>query len=309
MLNIGSLNLSSNLILAPMAGISDFPFRMLNRKFGCELAFVEMINVHSISHKSKKTAQMLFSHKDDRPLGIQLLGNEQKYIEKAIDILKKYKFDLLDFNAACPARKVVKRGEGAGLLREPKKLEKLLKIIVKNSSWPVTLKIRSGWDKDSVNAKEIAVIAEGCGINGLFIHGRTKLQEYSGKVDYKSIKAAKKTVKIPVIGSGDNFSTSLIEKMFAETNCDAACVARGALGNPWIFKGTQPAEEEIISTMLEHLDGCIDFYGERSAILLFRKFFAWYTKGFRNVRHLREKCCHAKSKKDVLHIVEELQKL
>ncbi len=191
MLKIGKLKLKSNLILAPMAGITDLPFRMLNRKFGCELAFIEMLNVRSISYKSRKTQQMLSSGPDDRPLGIQLLGKEPKYILRALDILKAYKFDVLDFNAACPAKKVVRRGEGASLMREPKQLNALLKLVVKNTKTPVTVKIRSGWDGNSRNAKEVALWAQDAGIKGLFIHGRTKMQGYSGGVDYRIIRKVK----------------------------------------------------------------------------------------------------------------------
>ena len=156
MLKIGKLQVKSGLVLSPMAGISDLPFRLLNRKFGAELGFIEMINCRSISHKSKRTICMLSSVSQDKPLGIQLLGCEEKYILKALDMLKDYKFDILDFNAACPAKKVVRRGEGSSLLKDPKKLHKLLKLIAKSVKVPFTVKIRAGWDKGSINAKEVA---------------------------------------------------------------------------------------------------------------------------------------------------------
>ena len=209
MLKIATLKLKSSLILAPMAGVSDFPFRMLNRKFGCELAFVEMINSRSISYKSKRTQKMLFSDKDDRPLGVQLLGCEEKFVQKAIEIINKYKFDLLDFNAACPVKKVVNRGEGASLLKDPKKLNTILKLVVKTAKVPVTVKIRSGWDKHCVNAKEVASCCQDAGVCGLFIHGRTRVQGYSGAVDYQTIREVKKAMEIPVIASGDIFSPQL----------------------------------------------------------------------------------------------------
>ncbi|MDD5060380.1 MAG: tRNA-dihydrouridine synthase, partial [Candidatus Omnitrophica bacterium] len=180
MLEIGKLKLKSNLIMSPMAGITDLPFRMLCRKFAAELAFVEMINCRSVSHKSRRTKQMLSTLPEDRPLGVQILGCEEQYILKSLEVLRNYKFDILDFNAACPAKKVARRGEGASLLREPKKLKKILKLIVKNAWLPVSIKMRLGWDKDSVNAKDIAVLAQDCGVNAIFIHGRTKTQEYSG---------------------------------------------------------------------------------------------------------------------------------
>ena len=297
-----------------MAGVSDLPFRMLNRQFGAELAFVEMINARSISHKSKRTQSMLSSGPKDKPLGIQLLGCEEKFILKALDVLKSYKFDLLDFNAACPAKKVVRRKEGAGLLKEPKKLKKLLKLVVKNSTVPVTVKIRTGWDKDCVNAKEVALYAQDAGIAGLFIHGRTKVQGYSGAVDYAAIREVKKALDIPVIASGDILSAQLAQKMLDETNCDGLVIARGSFGNPWIFKEVKeflktrkilpkPAKDVVIKIMLEHLASSIDFYGERNGVVLFRKFFGWYTRGFRRIRPLREKSSRAKTRSEMEEII------
>lgn len=314
MLKIGRLKLKSNLILAPMAGVTDLPFRMLNRKFGCELAFAEMINCRSIGHKSKRSLQMLSTGLKDKPLGVQILGCEEQFILKALDVLKNHKFDILDFNAACPAKKVVRRGEGAALLKEPKKLQKLLRLVVKNSPVPVTVKIRAGWDSDSVNAKEAALFAQDAGINALFIHGRTKLQGYSGNVDYQIIGKVKEALAIPVIASGDIFTPELIKKMFDETGCDGVTIARGALGNPWIFKeanaflkrGKVPARtgiNAIADTMIEHLNSCVDFYGERNGVVIFRKFFGWYTKGFCNIRPLREKSTRAKTTEDTLNII------
>jgi len=220
----------------------------------------------------------------------------------------------LDFNAACPAKKVVRRGEGAGLLKEPKKFKKLLQLIVKNSWLPVTVKIRTGWDKDSINAGEIARAAQDCGVNALFIHGRTKTQGYSGQADYGMIQKVKEALSIPVIASGDILSGELAAKMLKETGSDGLAVARGALGNPWIFKEIKefikngkvlphPSREEIVRVMLEHLNSCIDFYGERNGAVIFRKFFGWYTKGFRKVRPLREKVSRAKSKREMEEII------
>jgi tRNA-dihydrouridine synthase B len=318
MLKIGNLKLRSNLILAPMSGVSDLPFRLINRKFGCELAFMEMINARCLGYKSRKTEKLLSTHTKDKPLGVQLLGSKEEFILKALDIINKYAFDVLDFNAACPERKVTRRGEGASLLKEPKKLSTLLKIIVKNSSFPVTVKIRSGWDKNSVNAKEVALYAQDAGIKGLFIHGRTKIQGYSAKVDYDLIGEVKKVLEIPVIASGDILSAGLAGKMFAETGCDGVIIARGALGNPWIFKKIEhflkknkvlpgPSKEEVIATMLEHLDLCVDFHGPRRGVIIFRKFFIWYTKGFRRIRPLREKVCRARTPEDMRALIAEIK--
>jgi len=258
---------------------------------------------------------MLSSNPKDSPLGVQLLGCEDKFILKALDVLKRYKFDILDFNAACPAKKVVRRQEGAGLLKDPKKLNKILKLIVKNSGVPVTVKIRTGWDKDNVNAKEVALYAQDAGVDSLFIHGRTKIQGYSGSVDYDVIRGVKKALRIPVIASGDIFSPQLASKMLDETNCDGLVIARGSLGNPWIFKEIKeylkagiiiprPGNNKVIETMLEHLDASIAFYGERNGVVIFRKFFGWYTRGFRKIRPLREKSSRAKNKEEMVKIIE-----
>lgn len=314
MLGIGELKLKSNLILAPMSGISDLPFRMFNRKFGLELSFIEMINCRSLSYKSRRTQQMLAANSQDRPLGLQLLGCEPRFILRALEMLNSFRFDILDFNAACPARKVVRRQEGAGLLKEPKRLKKILKLLVKNSKVPVTVKIRTGWDKDSVNAREIALLAQDAGVSALFIHGRTKLQGYGGKVDYQIIRKVKQALSIPVVASGDLFSPQLVKKMFDETGCDGVAIARGALGNPWIFRESKellvrgkviprPDINQILKAMALHLDANIAFYGERVGIIKFRKLFNCYTKGFRKVRPLREKSSRATTKKEMLNII------
>ncbi len=315
MLKIGNFQLQSKLILAPMAGISDLAFRMLNRKFGCELAFVEMINSRSISYKSKKTKQMLSSLPNDKPLGVQLLGCEIEFIRKALDNIKKYRFDILDFNAACPARKVVRRGEGAGLLKDPGKLGRILKEIVKGIDVPVTVKIRTGWDKDSVNAQDAAKAAEDAGVNAVFIHGRTKMQGYSGVVDYEAIKAVKKALSIPVIASGDIFSPHLAKQMLDKTGCDGLIIARGALGNPWLFNEIteflkngriidRPAYKERVDVSIEHLNKCVDFYGEKNGVIIFRKFFNWYTKGFHNIKPLREESNRVMTRDGMVNIMQ-----
>lgn len=317
-LQIGTLKLKSNLILAPMAGVSDFPFRMLNRRFGCELAFVEMLNCRSVSFKSRRTKQMLFSNDRDRPLGIQLLGCELAYIQKALEVIKGYKFDLFDFNAACPAKKVVRRGEGAGLMRTPDKLKRILEIIVREVETPVTVKLRLGWDKDSINIQDVAMMCQDSGVGAIFIHGRTKTQGYSGGVDYNVLRQVKKSVDLPLIASGDIFNAALSKRMLDETGADGLAVARGALGNPWIFKEIagflnsstiveRPSQSEIVRVMAEHLDMCVDFHGEKNGVVIFRKFFSWYTKGFRNIRQLRETFNRTKTKEAMLGIIEKIK--
>ena len=314
MLKIGNVKVKSRLILAPMAGISDFPFRVLNRKHGCEFAFIEMINARALSYKNKKTRRMLYSDAKDRPLGVQIVGCEPAYIRHALAVLAGYEFDVLDFNAACPVGKVVRRGEGAALLRDVKKLNKLLSLVVRESKIPVTVKIRTGWDTASLDVKPLAHACEDAGVHAIFVHGRTRTQGYSGEVDYAAIGKIKNAVCIPVVASGNIFSAALAKKMLDETGCDGLLVARGALGSPWIFKQIhtflkngrtikRPPTTKIIATMIEHLESSTDYYGEKNGVALFRKFFIWYTKGLSHIRPLREKVSCTKTKKDMHAII------
>ncbi len=252
MLKIGPLTLKYPFLLAPMAGITDLPFRMICRRYGCELAFVEMISARALVYENTKTDKMIRTQPGDRPLGIQLLGRDHEFVLKALDIVGKYGYDLIDFNAACPVTKVTSKGEGSGLMKEPRRLGQLLKAIVDHTDLPVTVKIRAGWDENSVNAREVALYARDAGIKGLFIHGRTRAQGYSGSVDYQVIRQVKEALDIPVIGSGDVFSPLQVKKMFDETGCDGVAIARGALGNPWIFQET---EEFFQTGMVSHKAG------------------------------------------------------
>lgn len=319
-LKIGNLNLNCNLVLAPMSGVSDLPFRMLNRQFGCELAFVEMINARSLGHNSLKTQRLLSSCKEDRPLGVQILAGEIDHLKRGLDILQRFEFDILDFNAACPARKVVRRKEGAALLKDPQRLFQLLRVAVNSCKVPVTVKIRTGWDKDMINAQEIALLCEDAGVSAIFIHGRTKVQEYSGNVDYKTIGQVKKISNLPIVASGNIFNPALAKKMLEDTGCDGLLIARGAFGNPWIFgqikqylltgkEAPLPSVEVIIETMKRHYLSCLNFYGPKLSVIIFRKFFSWYTKGFVGIRPLRLKANYAKTPEGLLRLIEECRLL
>lgn len=258
---------------------------------------------------------MLASDPADKPIGVQILGEELSYILKAVDILESYDFDVLDFNAACPVRKVCRRGEGAALMKDPEKLKKILAAIVQRSSKPVTIKIRSGWDPCSKNAVAIAQIAEEADVAAVFIHGRNRDQFYRGTVDYKIIADVKKNISIPVIASGDIWSADYAKKMFQETGCDGILIARGALGNPWIFKEIEaglhgkpppalPSTEDIVRTILEHLELSIAEHGEKNAVPLMRKFVGWYLKGKPYVRQARQRVNALKTKKEFLDLMD-----
>ena len=317
MLSIGNVIVPCSLVLAPMAGISDLPFRLINRSFGCELAFTQMISASSLVHGSRTTLKMLSTTSDDRPLGAQILGANTEGIERALDILSGYAFDLIDFNAACPVKKVVSKGEGAALLREPAKLQRLLNLVVKKSGVPVTVKIRSGWDETQLNATEIALRAQDVGASALFIHGRTRMQGYSGEVSYHIISAVKDSVGIPVIAGGDALTPHLVTRLFQETGCDGVAVARGALGNPWIFPETaeylesgavsfKPDVYDITRTMKKHLALNAAFYGEKTGVVHFRKFFTWYTRGL-PVKNLKVLAFRAGTLDEMIRLIDEVQ--
>lgn len=318
MLTIGNLALQFPCMLAPMAGVSDLPFRLITRAFGAPLAFTEMIDARALSHGDKRTRHMLSSTPDDRPLGVQLLGNDEKYLLGALDALQGYEFDLLDLNAACPTPKVTRKGKGAALLREPKRLKELLKTLVDHTTVPVTVKIRTGWDPGSVNAREVALVTEDAGVKALFIHGRTKSQGYGGSVDYRIIREVKDALAIPVIASGDNLSVVSTRTMFEETNCDGVAIARGSLGNPWIFRdmvqffqGNGPAEkpsiEERTDVMKTHLELAIRHYGEKRGVAGFHKFFIWYTRGLSGMRPFRDRAFRTDTRDDFLKVIEDFE--
>jgi len=297
MLQIGPVSISRPVVLAALAGVSDLSFRTLNRAFGCEFAFTEMVNARSLCENNRHTHQLLATHAADRPLAIQLFGNDPDYLELAVNRLNDRGFALIDFNAACPQRKVVKDGKGAALLRDLPLLQSLLRVMVRAARVPVTVKIRLGWGTAS-GAENIARAVEDAGVAAVIVHGRTQAQGYSGVVNYDAIERVKKAVRVPVIASGDIFSGELARLMMERTGVDAVAVARGAFGNPWIFRQIyaalageplprQPAGVEIADTMREHLGMCVDARGERTAVVDFRKFYIWYTKGFTGVKQLR----------------------
>jgi tRNA-dihydrouridine synthase B len=304
-LSIGSLHLPCNVVLAPLAGISDMPYRLMNRAQGCCFAFTEMVSACSLVNDSRRTLRMLASNPQDSPVGVQLVGNDPSVLAYAIELLKPFKFDVIDLNAACPARKIVGVGQGSALMKDPLRLEELVRAMVAAADVPVTVKIRAGWDNESRNAVEVAQRAQDAGAQAVFLHGRTRSQGYGGRVSYENIAEVKQALTIPVIGSGDVFSSAHALEMLEKTGCDGITVARGALGNPWIFSEIQaalageevpprPAPAAIAAVMLEHLDMCIDLYGDEGGIKRFRKFFGWYTKGFHSIRPLRSAaftCC------------------
>ena len=286
---------------------------------GFELTYLEMISARSLSHLSRKTREKLITGPDEAPLGIQLLAKDPQYILKGLERLKDYKFEILDLNAACPQKKITNKGKGAALLKEPKKLNSLLEFLIKNTTKPITLKMRLGWD----SSKDSLTIAKGAadvGVSAICVHGRTRNQGYRDGIDYKAIAKIKKTLKIPIIGSGDILNARLAKKMFEETGVDAITVARGALGNPWIFKEiseflkkgriiTRPKISEITRMMKQHLNLTIKFFGEKTGVIRFRKFYIWYTRGFAKIKPLRNQIAGVTTKIEMLNKIKFLNQI
>ncbi|MCM8814300.1 MAG: tRNA dihydrouridine synthase DusB [Candidatus Omnitrophica bacterium] len=304
----------SRFILAPMAGISDLAFRMINRGYGCGFAFTEMIHARSLCYESRKTYDMLRSQESDQPLGVQLLGNEEAYLVRALDKLPARGIHSIDLNAGCPQPKVVKKGEGAGLLKDPALLQRLLSALVRHASCPVTLKMRLGWS-DSREGLDIARRAEDAGVQAICVHARTQQQMFSGAVNHAALAAIKKNVRIPVFASGDIFNGLLAKQMLEQTGCDGVFIARGSLGNPWIFReindylrhGTvppEPSSAQVAQVMRHHLQLCREIYEEDAAVVIFRKFFIWYTRGFAEVKILRQRANDAKTCAAVETLIE-----
>ena len=305
------------IILAPLSDVSDLPFRMLNRSFGCKFAYCQMVSTRALVNNKPKTEELLKSHFRDRPLGVQLLADDPEALKKALFILRPYKYETVDLNAGCPTPKVAKKGQGAGLLKDIERLKVLMDILVRFGDKPATIKIRTGWADDNPVAVKIARLAEEAGLSAVFIHGRTRQQGYGGEVDYKTIKEVKEAVNIPVIASGDIFSGKLTKKMFDETGCDGIMVARGSLGNPWIFREIEyflktgkilqgPSVGELKKVIKKHLALCCKFYGEKIGVLKFRKHFSWYVREIRYSRVVRNMGFSAKSAKELHQIVDKL---
>ncbi|CZR98980.1 MULTISPECIES: tRNA dihydrouridine synthase DusB [unclassified Clostridioides] len=298
-MKIGNLELKNKVFLSPMAGVTDLPFRLICKEQGCGLLYTEMINGKALCYDDENTKKMLKIEEEEHPVAVQIFGSEPDFMGRAAEIMNDYSNEILDINMGCPAPKVVKNGDGSALMKNPKLAEKVLKAVVKNSKKPVTLKIRKGWDDNSVNAVEIAKIAEACGISALAIHGRTREQFYTGKADWNIIAEIKKNLNIPVIGNGDVFTIEDSINMLDKTGCDAIMIGRGAQGNPWIFKRInhymntgeilpEPTLNEKISTAIKHLKLAVEEHGEYVAVREMRKHIAWYLKGLRNSARLRD---------------------
>ena len=295
---IGNVKIDGNLVLGPMAGVTDLPFRLLCKEMGADLIYTEMVSAKGITYKNKNTEELLRVDETERPVSLQLFGNEPDTMAKAAKMIEDRNFDILDINMGCPVPKVAGNGEGSALMKTPELIGDIVSAITEAISKPVTVKIRSGFDAEHINAVECAKIAEKAGASAIAVHGRTREQFYAGKADWNVIKAVKEAVAVPVIGNGDIWSPADAIRMMEETGCDAVMIARGAKGNPFIFReikhymetgilSEKPDINEIVETLLRHADLQLAEKGEYTAVREMRKHFAWYTQGLPGSAGLR----------------------
>ncbi|RKD33866.1 tRNA dihydrouridine synthase DusB [Thermohalobacter berrensis] len=317
-MKIGNVLTDNNIFLAPMAGITDMSFRLICKEMGAGLVYSEMVSCKGMYYGDKKTKTLLAIDKKERPIAVQIFGSDPDIMAKVVEkkLNNREDIDIIDINMGCPTPKIVKNGDGSALLKDSKMAAKVMRSVVKASNKPVTVKIRTGWDENSINAVEIAKIAEAEGVSALAIHGRTREQFYSGNADWDIIKKVKESVSIPIIGNGDIFTVEDGKKMFDYTGCDAIMIGRGSRGNPWLFKRLKvfmetgeilppPTNNEKIDVIIRHLELLVKLKGERVAVKEMRKHIAWYIKGMRNATEMRRKVNTIESKEK---LKEELYK-
>jgi tRNA-dihydrouridine synthase B len=301
---IGNLQLSGPLVLAPMAGITDYPFRRIAKDKGCGLTYTWMVSAEGLLRKGKSFLRI---EKDEHPVSVQLFGSNPKVLAEAAKRVEEVGADAIDINMGCPVRQVIETGAGVDLMRFPEKVKEILVQVRKEVKVPLTIKIRSGWDKEHINAVGISKIAEGCGVDAISLHPRTKDQGFHGQADWHLIEEVKRAVNIPVIGNGDVTTPFLAKRMMEETGCDGVMIGRGALGNPWIFRQKSSdfsAERSIFLPPLEERERVIEHHflllqkhdGEKGAMKKIRKHIAWYTKGLPSSASFRSKLFGLKEK-------------
>lgn len=299
-LKIGNVTLENNIILAPMAGVCDLPFRVLCKEQGAGLLCMEMVSAKGIYYRNRNTEILLATVPEERPVSLQLFGADADIMSEMAKRIEERPFDILDINMGCPVPKVVNNGEGSALMKQPKLAYEIISKMVKAIEKPVTVKIRKGFDDAHVNAVEIAKIAEEAGAAAIAVHGRTREQYYSGKADWDIIRQVKEAVSIPVIGNGDILTAQDVYEMRRQTGCDGFMIGRGAQGNPWIFRQIlhymetgkelpKPGIREVADMVLRHARAQIAFKGELMGMREMRKHAAWYTSGYKNSAKLRGK--------------------
>lgn len=321
MFQIGNIKIKNRIVLAPMAGICNSAYRTIIKDMGCGLIFAEMVSDKAITYENKKTIDMLYMTDYERPIAQQIFGSDvESFVKAAKYIYENMNPDIIDINMGCPVPKVAVRAQaGSALLKNPEKVYEIVKSVVNSVPIPVTVKIRSGWDSNNINAVEIAKVCESAGASAITVHPRTRSQGYSGKADWNIIKQVKESVNIPVIGNGDIRTCYDAKKMLQETGCDAIMIGRGVLGNPWLIRdcvqyieeGKEPTlvnDEEKLNMMLYHFHKLLELKNEKLALLEIRSHAAWYLKGISKTSELKNNIFKAKTKDEFEMLINNFKK-
>ncbi len=318
---IGNVTIENQVVLAPMAGICNSAYRQIIKEMGCGLIYAEMVSDKAICYDNQKTLEMLYMEEKERPLVQQIFGSDvESFVQAAQVIEKRMHPDIIDINMGCPVPKVALRAQaGSALLKDPQKIGKIIKAVSEAVSVPVTVKIRSGWDQDHINAVEVAKICEANGAKAICVHARTRSQGYQGKADWHIIREVKEAVSIPVIGNGDVVSKEKAKEMLAVTGCDAVMIGRAALGNPWLIRDTvcylnhqlvedPPTYLDRVTMCIKHLQLLSQLKDEHHAVLEIRSHVAWYLKGIPKASDIKKKIYQLTSVYDILHVLEDFRR-
>ena len=317
MWKIGNITINNRIVMAPMAGISDSAYRLICKEMGAGLVYAEMVSDKAIVYGNKKTIDMLYMREEERPIAQQIFGSDRdSFVKAAKYVMDNMKPDIIDINMGCPVPKVALRAQaGSALLKDVNKVFDIVKAVVNSVSVPVTVKIRSGWDKDSINAVEVANACEKAGAAAITIHPRTRSQGYSGKADWNIIKLVKENVNIPVIGNGDVKTPEDVKKMLDTTNCDAVMIGRGLIGNPWLIKNSllylsgkdmiDVSSKDRIDMILHHIDLLKEFKSDKVIALEIRNHIAYYLKGVVNSKEFKNKIFKINDLDEIIRLLKE----